>query len=65
MFRSLQPPFYATEYELAEVGTDPAVRARITLGTYQSGHMIYLSEDALHALRADLGRFYATAVTAH
>jgi carboxypeptidase C (cathepsin A) len=58
----LATPFYTTEYELANVGLDPAVRARITLGYYPSGHMIYLNEDALRTLRADLGRFYATAV---
>jgi carboxypeptidase C (cathepsin A) len=57
----LATPFYATEYELANVGLDPAVRARITLGYYPSGHMIYLNNDALRALRADLGRFYQTA----
>lgn len=55
----LATPFYTTEYELANVGLDPAVRARITLGNYPSGHMIYLDDDALRALRADLGRFYA------
>jgi carboxypeptidase C (cathepsin A) len=60
----LATPFFTTEYELANVGLDPAVRARITLGYYPSGHMIYLNDDALHTLRADLGRFYATAVTA-
>jgi carboxypeptidase C (cathepsin A) len=59
----LATPFYTTEYELGEVGLDPAVRARIALGYYPSGHMIYLTDDALHALRSDLGRFYATAIT--
>jgi carboxypeptidase C (cathepsin A) len=60
----LATPFYTTEYELANVGLDPAVRARITLGYYPSGHMIYLNADALTTLRADLGRFYA-GVIAH
>ncbi len=60
----LATPFYTTEYELANVGLDPAVRSRITLGYYPAGHMIYLSDDALHSLRADLGRFYAGAITA-
>jgi carboxypeptidase C (cathepsin A) len=60
----LATPFYTTEYELANVGLDPAVRARITLGYYPSGHMIYLNDDALRALRADLGRFYASAPVA-
>ncbi|HEV8021958.1 MAG TPA: hypothetical protein VGP41_11875, partial [Candidatus Lustribacter sp.] len=59
----LATPFYTTEYELAAVGADPAVRARITLGYYPSGHMIYLNDDALRALRGDLSRFYASAVT--
>jgi carboxypeptidase C (cathepsin A) len=58
----LATPFYATEYELANVGLDPALRARITLRDYPAGHMIYLNEEALRSLRADLGRFYARAV---
>jgi carboxypeptidase C (cathepsin A) len=57
----LATPLYATEYELANVALDPAARARITVGYYHSGHMIYLSDDALHALRSDLGRFYSNA----
>ena len=59
----LATPFYATEYELANVGLDPAVQARITLGYYASGHMIYLNDVALRALRADLSRFYANTAT--
>jgi carboxypeptidase C (cathepsin A) len=59
----LATPFYTTEYELANVGLDPAVRARITFGYYPSGHMIYLNDDALRALRGDLGRFYAASST--
>jgi carboxypeptidase C (cathepsin A) len=58
----LATPFYTTEYELANVGLDPAVRARITLGYYPAGHMIYLNDNALTSLRADLGRFYASAI---
>jgi carboxypeptidase C (cathepsin A) len=55
----LATPFYTTEYELTNVGLDPTVRSRITFGYYPSGHMIYLNDDALRTLRADLGRFYA------
>jgi carboxypeptidase C (cathepsin A) len=58
----LATPFYGTEYELANVALDPSVRSRISFGRYASGHMIYLSEDALRALRADLERFYQTAL---
>jgi carboxypeptidase C (cathepsin A) len=58
----LATPFYTTEYELANVGLDPSVHDRITLGYYPSGHMIYLTDDALKALRSDLGHFYASAL---
>jgi carboxypeptidase C (cathepsin A) len=58
----LATPFYTTEYELANVGLDPSVRDRITLGYYPSGHMIYLTDAALTSLRSDLGHFYASAL---
>jgi len=60
----LATPFYDSEYQLGEVGLEPELHARITIAEYPAGHMIYLSDDALHALRADLDRFYAAAVTA-
>jgi carboxypeptidase C (cathepsin A) len=56
----LATPFYGTEYELANVGLDPSVERRISIGHYPSGHMIYLNVDALRALRADLQTFYQT-----
>jgi carboxypeptidase C (cathepsin A) len=58
----LATPFYGTEYELANVGIDPSVAQRITTAGYASGHMIYLNEEALRALRADLGSFYRSAL---
>lgn len=60
----LATPFYDSEYQLAQVADEPGVRTRITEMNYPAGHMIYLTDDALRALRADLGRFYAAAVTA-
>jgi carboxypeptidase C (cathepsin A) len=56
----LATPFYGTEYELANVGLDPSVAARITFGYYPSGHMIYLDDTALQTLHADLATFYRT-----
>ncbi len=61
-YYDLATPLYAGEVELADVGLDPAVASRISFGRYPSGHMIYLSADALAALRADLETFYAHAL---
>lgn len=54
----LATPFYATEYALAHLGLDAALRANVRLAYYRSGHMIYLDDHALHALRGDLASFY-------
>jgi carboxypeptidase C (cathepsin A) len=56
----LATPFFGTEEELGRVGLDPSVAQRISFGYYPSGHMIYLSDDALRALHADLAAFYRT-----
>jgi carboxypeptidase C (cathepsin A) len=61
-YYDLATPFYGTEYELANVGPDPSVARRIAFGYYPSGHMIYLNDEALHALRADLEAFFAAAL---
>lgn len=59
----LATPFFQTEYALAHVALDADVRRRITYGYYASGHMIYLSEPALRAWRADLNVFFDAALT--
>ncbi len=54
----LATPFFSTEYDLAHLGLPAQQRGRITVAHYMSGHMIYLDDDALHALKTDLTRFY-------
>ena len=51
-------PFFETEYTVAHMGLDPKLEKNISFGYYESGHMIYLHEPALDALRADLAKFY-------
>ncbi|MFI4967877.1 MAG: S10 family peptidase [Gammaproteobacteria bacterium] len=51
-------PFLETEYTLDHMGLDPSLRKNLRYGYYQSGHMIYMHEDALKALKADLAKFY-------
>jgi carboxypeptidase C (cathepsin A) len=54
----LATPFYATEYALAHLGLDAPLRANVRLAYYPTGHMIYLDDRALHALKGDLVSFY-------
>jgi carboxypeptidase C (cathepsin A) len=55
----LATPFYATEYALAHLGVDAPLRANVRIAYYPTGHMIYLDDGALHALKRDLASFYA------
>ncbi|CAN7676598.1 peptidase S10 [Trinickia sp. LjRoot230] len=54
-------PFFSTEYDLAHMGLDSTLRANITITHYASGHMIYVDDAALQALKADLAHFYDAA----
>ena len=57
----LATPFFATEWELAHMGTDAKLRGNVTFGYYPAGHMVYLNVDALKEFRQDLGKFYDSA----
>jgi len=56
----LATPFFATEYDLAHMGLDPSLRANVQLKYYQTGHMVYLDDAAMGAMKADLARFVDT-----
>jgi carboxypeptidase C (cathepsin A) len=55
-------PFFATVYTLQHLEIAPPLQSNITYGFYQSGHMIYLDDTALAAYKADLGRWYDSAL---
>ncbi len=57
-------PFFATVYTLQHLGIAPQLQNNITFGFYQSGHMVYLSEPALTQFKADLARWYDSALPA-
>ena len=54
----LATPFFGTEYDLSHMQLDPALRGNVRFAYYPSGHMVYLNPQALHAMKADLARFY-------
>ena len=55
-------PFFATDYTLRHMNLSPTLQSNITYGYYQAGHMIYLSEPALAQYKADLARWYDSAL---
>jgi len=55
-------PFFATQYTLEHLNLSPDLQKNITFGFYQSGHMIYLSTPALAQYKADLARWYNSAL---
>ncbi len=57
----LATPFFATENDLAHMLLTPTLKANVHLTYYASGHMTYVDAKALHAMKADLAKFYASA----
>jgi carboxypeptidase C (cathepsin A) len=58
----LATPFFATEYDLSHMDIDPKLRSNLSFTYYPSGHMVYLNLDALKQFKADLAKFYDSAV---
>ncbi len=61
-YYDMATPFFGTQYSLNHMNLDPSLRSNITYGFYESGHMVYLHEPALAQFRADLERWYDTAL---
>ena len=53
----LATPFFATEYTLDHLGLDPELRARISTGEYDAGHMMYINNESLSKLHHDVAGF--------
>ncbi|MGF6965050.1 carboxypeptidase C (cathepsin A) [Paraburkholderia sp. WC7.3g] len=56
----LATPFFATEYALAHLGLDRPLRENVRIAYYPTGHMVYLDDAALHAMKRDLVSFYTS-----
>lgn len=51
-------PFGGAEYDIAHMWLEPSLRGNIRFAYYASGHMVYLSVDALKQMKADVAQFY-------
>ena len=55
-------PYFATQYTLSHMRLDPAAHARISLGFYEAGHMMYIDEKSLVQLKKDITAFIEGAI---
>jgi carboxypeptidase C (cathepsin A) len=58
----LATPFFATEYDLDHMSLPEPLVANVSFGYYPAGHMVYLNVDALREMKADMTKFYASAL---
>ncbi len=58
----LATPYFATQYTLSHMSLDPQQHAKISLGYYDAGHMMYLRSDSLDRLHQEVSAFLANAL---
>ena len=60
-YYDMATPYRAVERTLAGLGLDPVLRQNIAVERYEAGHMMYLHEEDLAKLKAQIGRFINSA----
>ena len=58
----LATPYFGTQYTLNHMGLDAKQHARISLGYYAAGHMMYIQDESLSQLRKDIRTFIDSAL---
>ncbi len=58
----LATPFFSTEFDLSHMALPPKLVNNVEFGYYPAGHMVYLNVDALKQMKADMERFYSSAL---
>jgi carboxypeptidase C (cathepsin A) len=55
----LATPFFATEYQIAHISPHKEVQPRIEMKYYPAGHMMYVAEPSLKAMKSDIADLIA------
>ena len=58
----LATPYFATQYTLNHMNLDQAQHAKVSLGYYGAGHMMYIQDSSLDELKKDVGKFISNAL---
>jgi carboxypeptidase C (cathepsin A) len=61
-FFDMATPYYGTQYTLNHMGLTAQQHARISLGYYGAGHMMYIQDESLGLLRKDIGAFISSSL---
>jgi carboxypeptidase C (cathepsin A) len=61
-YYDLATPYFATQYTFDHLGLEPALQGNVSMAYYEAGHMMYIHEPSAMALKADIARFFATAL---
>ncbi len=61
-YYDLATPYFATQYTLAHMGLDPALRGHVQTAQYEAGHMMYIEKNSLAQLKRDVASFIQSAM---
>ena len=61
-YYDLATPYFATQYTLSHMNLDPQQHAKISLGYYDAGHMMYIKTESLDRLHQDVSAFLTNAL---
>ncbi len=56
-YYDMATPYFATVYTLANMNLEPSLRSNISMKYYEAGHMMYIDEGQLRALKNDAVQF--------
>lgn len=56
-YYDLATPYFATMHTFSHLGLDPSLRKNVTMDFYEAGHMLYMHEQSLVKLKADMNNF--------
>jgi carboxypeptidase C (cathepsin A) len=61
-YYDMATPYLATRYTFDHMGLPPKLQANVSMGYYEGGHMMYVNQLSLAALKKDLAAFVRSAL---